>query len=89
LKHKPDASKKQVRRINEKSKHYVYDKTKDKIWFHSDTEDTTKILEVPKTDKRFTVILKIHLLGHMKARKKFVRLKNNYFWHNMMNNIET
>ena len=89
LKHKPGASKKQVKRINEKSKHYVYDKTNDKIWYHSDTEDTTKILEVPKIDERFTIILKIHLLGHMNARKTFERLKNNYFWHNMMNNIET
>jgi hypothetical protein len=69
LKHKPGASKKQVKRINEKSKHYVYDKTNDKIWYYSDTEDTTKILEVPKIDERFTIILKIHLLGHMNARK--------------------
>ena len=44
LKHKPGASKKQIKRIIQLVKHYIYEQTKDKIWYDSDHNNSKKIL---------------------------------------------
>ena len=89
LKHKPGSSKKQVKRIIKLAQHYIYEQSKDKIWYHSENEEFKKILEVPKIDERLQIILKVHLFGHRNARKTFDQLKDKYFWRNMMKNIDT
>jgi hypothetical protein len=40
LKHKPGASKKQIKRIIQLAKHYIYEQVKDKIWYHSEINDS-------------------------------------------------
>jgi hypothetical protein len=44
LKHKPGASKKQIKRIIQLVKHYIYEQTKDKKWYDSDHNNSKKIL---------------------------------------------
>jgi hypothetical protein len=88
-KHKPGVSKKQIKRVTEKSEHYIYEQPNDKIWFTSTNDDKTRILEVPKIDDRVAIVQKQHLFAHMNARKTYDHLKLQYYWHNMMKTIES
>jgi hypothetical protein len=89
LKHKPGASKKQIKRIIQLAKHYIYEQVKDKIWYHSEINDSKKVLEVPKIEDRLQITLKVHLFGHRIARRTFDQLKDKYYWRNMMKTIDT
>ena len=82
------SSKKQIKRIKDKSIHYKLDSDNDKIWYVSESTDKFKLLEVPKPEDRDLIIKQAHLLGHTNARRTFDRLKDNFYWKNMMQNID-
>ena len=76
------SSKKQIKRIKDKSENYKLDN--DKIWYTTSINDKIKLLQVPRPEERQELIKKAHLLGHTNSRRTFERLKENFYWKNMM-----
>ena len=75
-------SNKQIKRVLNMAKVYIY--KDDKIW----VKRKGKNLEVPKPDERREIIMRAHLLGHFQKLSTYHRLKDKYFWKNMLEEIE-
>ena len=45
------------------------------------------MLEIPKIEDRIPLIKAVHLLGHFKTQTTYNRLREKYYWRNMVNDI--
>ncbi len=75
-------SNKKIKRVLNMAKVYIY--KDDKIW----VKRKGKNLEVPKPDERREIIMRAHLLGQFQKLSTYHRLKDKYFWKNMLEEIE-
>ena len=46
-----------------------------------------EFLKVPKIEERQEIILKYHVLGHFAAGSTFDRIRTNYYWYKMLDQI--
>ena len=83
---KPGSSKKLTARIKRATKHFsLKDET---LFYRKDAENKEFSLMVPRPEQREEIILKAHLLGHFQAQSTYDRLKTNYYWKNMLDDIK-
>ena len=80
------SSKRQIKRIVHSSDRFLLGE--DSIWYLPDLMDKSIMLEVPKIADRIPLIKSVHLLGHFKIQTTYNRLKNKYYWRNMIKDIE-
>ena len=88
LKYKKNASglsKKQVKRIEKLIDHYSIDDM-EQIWYRKSTTDVFK--KVPKPSERRDITTRAHLLGHFQVESTLSRLKEEYYWRNMIKDVE-
>ena len=81
-KYMPSSTKKQIKRIKSQAERFKIEK--DIIKY----KDKDTWLVVPPVDERKHIILRSHLLGHFQAQTTYERLKMNYYWKNMFNDIK-
>jgi len=75
-------SNKQIKIVLNMSKIYMF--KDNEIW----VKRKGKNLKVPKPEERKEAIMKAHLLGHFQKMSTYHRLKDKYFWKNMLEDIE-
>jgi len=80
--HLTGLSNKQIKRVLNNAKSYCY--KDEKIWYKRNGKE----LEVPRPEERHEIIIKAHLLGHFQKFSTYNRLKDKYFWRNMIGDIE-
>jgi hypothetical protein len=78
------ASKKQLKRIKRDSIYYKYEDGKIK---YRNNKSNNIFVEVPEKEKRRDIIEKAHLLGHFQRFSTYNRLRDEYYWKNMMKDI--
>ena len=59
---------------------------KEQIWYRRNATDAYK--KVPKPSERLEVATKAHLLGHFQVESTLNRLKEQYYWRNMVRDVE-
>ena len=83
--HPQQASRSHIRRIEMEARHYKSNSYG--IWYKKLLNDS-KYLKVPKIDDRLEIIRKAHLLGHFQLTSTYNRLKFDYYWFDMLNQIK-
>jgi len=80
--HLTGLSNKQIKRVLNNAKNYSF--KDEKIWYKRNGKE----LEVPKPEDRYEIIIRAHLLGHFQKFSTYNRLKERYFWRNMISDID-
>ena len=83
-KYMPGASQKQIKRLNRDALYYKCDENG--IWFRNNTVDRM-YLKVPTKEERPEIIRNAHLLGHFQKFSTYNRLREKYYWKNMLKDI--
>ena len=79
----PDgASNKQIKRLKKLNEKYCWG-NESLVYINED-----KHLKVPIPTERKEIVLKNHLLGHFQVNTTLDRIKENYYWKNMVKDIE-
>jgi hypothetical protein len=79
----PGLSKKAVRRIKDQSKRYKFDEN---ILYFT-PNDKIKLI-IPPIEERINIVECAHLLGHFQVRSTYDRIKERYYWKNMIKTVE-
>ena len=48
----------------------------------------SKWVEVSPIESRVSLVEKSHLLGHFQSNSRYNRLRENYYWYKMVNDVE-
>ena len=84
--HPSGSSSKQVKRVLKQASHYkMY---KEDIYYRRNNKTTIWLL-VPNITDRADIILRAHSLGHFNANSTYNRIKDQYYWYNMLDNIKS
>ena len=83
--HPRNANKSQVKKIEAEARLYL--KNKDGIWYRRNINET-KYFKVPELEERVKLIEKAHLLGHFQLTSTYNRLREEYYWHDMLSDIK-
>ena len=81
-KHKQGTSTKVVKRVLRDAGKYKYDGNV--IYFIKDKIE----LKIPEKESRADIITIAHSLGHFQAQSTYDRLRENYFWKNMLQDVK-
>ena len=65
----------------------MYLKNKNGIWYRKNVNET-KYYKVPTLEERVKLIEKAHLLGHFQLTSTYNRLREDYYWYDMLNDIK-
>ena len=86
--HVAGASTKQVKRIELLAKHYKYDFNF--FWFKGKSFKKGEVnwLKIPEPEIRNKLILEAHLLGHFGINSTYERLRENFYWYKMLEDIK-
>jgi hypothetical protein len=85
-KHKNGSSKTQVKRIEKQAQHFKL--VDDRLFYRKDTDDDFYALDYPKQSLRNSIAMDAHIIGHFQAQTTYDRLKDKYYWKNMMRTIK-
>jgi len=81
----PGSSENQRKRILKIADHFKWDN--EIIWYSKDiTKDEFK--EIPKEEKRISIIQKHHTVGHFGITETARRISQKYYWRNMYKDVE-
>ena len=72
-----------AKRIERVSPFYKFDGKN--ILYRKNLEQNWRI--VPPQNERSDIIWKAHLIGHFQLQSTYVRIKENYYWKNMINKV--
>lgn len=89
-KHSSGLSNKQSKRVEKLSKSYVYEPEHGKLFVvrrNSGSTVTRKLL-VPPVSERPGVIQRAHLLGHFASNTTFQRVREQYWWPNLLADVQ-
>lgn len=76
-------SKKTIKRVKCKVDNFKFEN--ETLYYRKDTN--SKFLIWPVKAERRELITKAHLLGHFQAASTYEKLKENYFWKNMISDV--
>ena len=83
--HKVRSSKKQVKRVTRLKDHY---KSKnDKLFYRKEIDGEFNLI-ILTPEERKDIIINANILGHFQSQTTYDRLKQKYFWKNMINEIK-
>ena len=83
--HVKDLSRNLMNDIERESEYYRIDNYG--IWYRKELSDITFLL-IPKIENRYKIIERCHLLGHYQVEATYGRIKSEYYWYNMVEDIK-
>jgi hypothetical protein len=85
-KHKDGSSKTQVKRIEKQAQHFKL--VDNRLFYRRDIEDDFYSLEYPKIAVRNSIAMDAHIIGHFQVQTTYERIKDKFYWKNMMKTIK-
>jgi hypothetical protein len=85
-KHKNGSSKTQVKRVDKLAQ--LFKLVDNRLFYRKDTDDDFYALDYPKKSLRNSIVMDSHIIGHFQAQTTYDRLKDKYYWKNMMETIK-
>jgi hypothetical protein len=79
------ASRNQIRRLQRLVIHFTI---RDGVLFYRKNANEAYTLKYPKKEERRSIILREHEFGHFGVESTYNRIKNEYFWRRMIQDIE-
>ena len=83
--HKDGCSRKQVKRVTRLKDHYKM--IDNKLYYRKQNNGEFNLM-VPTKQERKDIVINAHILGHFQFQTTYDRLKQKYFWKNMINEIK-
>ena len=85
-KHKAGTSKKQVKRVLKEAEVFKWEDMM--LKYKASPEEEEHNLIVPPKEERTDIVLRAHLLGHFQIQSTYDRLKEKYYWKNMIEDVK-
>ena len=85
-KHKAGTSKKQVKRVLKEAEVFKWEDMM--LKYKASPEEEEHNLIVPPKEERTDIVLRAHLLGHFQIQSTYNRLKEKYYWKNMIEGVK-
>ena len=83
--HASNSSRLMIKKVESDAKHYKYNI---KGIFYRKFIDEIVYVKVPKPENRVELISKYHALGHFAVESTYIRLKEQYYWYKMLEQID-